>query len=162
MRALFAFPDGFDDYNTEVSSTCRARSRRRAGFGTRPPVLDGGDLRAGSVSLGRVFVAPTSFIDVFNFTLSGPAAVSFDRASGGITGLTLTSPEGVSVASASGALLTGDLGPGPYGAMEGVASGNGSYAITLGTAPEPAGWMLFVAGLGLIALIARKRLKPGA
>jgi hypothetical protein len=125
-------------------------------------VLDVGDLLAGPASLGRVFVAPTSFIDVFNFTLSGPAAVSFDRASGGIAGLTLTSPEDASGASAGGALLAGDLDPGPYSASEGVGSGNGSYAITLGTAPEPAGWMLFVAGLGLIALIARKRLKSGA
>jgi hypothetical protein len=130
-------------------------------------VLDIGNLLGGSVSLARLFVSPASFIDVFNFTLSGPAAVSFDWTLAGLSGVTLTPPGGVSVAAASGTLLTDPLGVGAYSAsLGGTASADGNYAITLGAVPvpvpEPAGWMLFVAGLALVALIARRRLTPSA
>ena len=128
-------------------------------------VLDIGGLLGGSVSLGRLFVLPASFMDVFNFTLSGPAAVSFDWISSGISDVTLTSPGRVSVAAASGTLITDPLGAGAYSAtLGGTASASGTYAVTLGVVqvPEPAGWMLFVAGLTLVALIARRRLRPSA
>jgi hypothetical protein len=139
-----------------------------ASFGSAHAIVtDIGDLLGGSVPLGRLFVSPASFMDVFNFTLSGPAAVSFVWTSAGTSGVTLASPGGVSVAAASATLITDPLGVGAHSAaLGGTASAGGTYAITFDVvpapAPEPEGWMLFLAGLGPVALIARRRLTRSA
>jgi hypothetical protein len=118
-------------------------------------------LTEGPVTLSRVFAGDRSFIDVFNFSLSAPVAVSFDWGSTGIGDLKLVAPEGVSVLAAGSLLLTDPLPAGAYSAsLAGTATAGDTYAITLSAAvPEPGAWMLFAAGVALLGVIVRRRLR---
>jgi hypothetical protein len=118
-------------------------------------------LTEGPVTLSRVFAADRSFIDVFNFSLSAPAVVSFDWGSTGIGGLKLGAPEGVSVLGAGSLLVTDALPAGAYSAsLAGTASAGDTYEMSLSAVvPEPAAWMLFLAGFALLGVIVRTRLR---
>jgi hypothetical protein len=128
----------------------------------RALTLTVGDLLTeGPVTLSRLFSADRSFIDVFNFSLSGPAAVSFDWSSGGIADLKLTAPDGIGVAAPASLLVTDHLAAGSYSAsLAGTAGAGDTYALTLSAAvPEPGTWMLLLAGAMLLGVIVRKRLR---
>lgn len=125
--------------------------------------LDIGDLLSeGPVTLSRAFSAEKSFANLFAFALSEEAKVTFEWSSVNVAGLKLGAPDGIAITSPGLQLVTDPLASGPYNAtFAGLASPGSSYQITISAspAPEPAAWMLFAAGLALVGVIARKRVK---
>lgn len=127
------------------------------------------------------FFTSGSFADIFNFSIGaehqGFLGSSVGLATDGtptigtIGDLTLTlfagsnatGPIQGSVTSANGSLidLSGALVQGDYSARVSglIADGalGGGYRLSVSAAPEPAGWMLLLAGLVVVAFIARRK-----
>jgi MYXO-CTERM domain-containing protein len=133
-----------------------------------------------SVQTQTGFVTSGSFSDIFNFSIGaehqgflGSAiglAPDGTPTIGAISNLTLelftgsnaTGPIQGSVASTNGSLinLSGTLAEGAYSLrLSGLANGalGGGYQLSVSAAPEPAAWMLLLAGLGLVAFVARRK-----
>jgi hypothetical protein len=127
------------------------------------------------------FATSGSFADVFNFSIgaehNGFLGSSLGLAADGtptvgtLSNLTLTlfagsdatGPIQGSVTSANGSLidLSGALAQGSYsllisGKLADVALGGG-YQLSVSANPEPAGWMLMLAGLMIVVFIARRK-----
>lgn len=142
-------------------------------------VLDLGILSP-SVQTQTGFVTSGSFSDIFNFSigaehqgfLGSAVGLASDGTPtiGSISNLTLdvfagsnaTGPIQGSVASTNGSLinLSGALAEGAYSLrVSGLANGalGGGYQLSVSAAPEPALWMMLLAGLGLVGFVARRR-----
>lgn len=127
------------------------------------------------------FYATSSFADIFNFTVGTEyqtvlaSAVNYapDGTGAGqthVTDLTLTLYAGSDatgsvmgeVSSSNGSMidLSQALVAGDYSArIAGVADGQlgGGYLVSVAAVPEPAGWMMLLCGLMVVAFIARRK-----
>jgi hypothetical protein len=133
-----------------------------------------------SVQTQTVFVGSGSFADIFNFSIGaehqGFLGTALGLASdgtptiGSISNLTLalfagsnaTGPIQGSVASTNGSLidLSGALVEGAYSLrVSGFANGalGGGYQLAVSAAPEPAEWLMLLAGLTLLVFVARRK-----
>jgi hypothetical protein len=125
-------------------------------------------------------VTSGSFSDIFNFSIGaehqGFLGSALGLASDGtptigsisdltlalFTGSNATGPIHGSVASTNGSLinLSGALVEGAYSLrVSGLANGTlgGGYQLSVSATPEPAEWMMLLAGLVLVAFIARRK-----
>lgn len=127
------------------------------------------------------FYAASSFADLFNFTVGTEyqtmlaSAVNYapDGTTAGathVTDLTFTLYAGSDatgtvlgeVSSSNGSLidLSQVLVSGDYSArVAGIADGQlgGGYLVSIAAVPEPAGWMMLLCGLVVVAFIARRK-----
>lgn len=138
---------------------------------------DLGALSAGSFTSGQYSVANAndgSFTDTFNFSLtslsnlSGAFAVNVLNTNFFINAITLTNSLTTTTGSigtfdsAAGAFAATSLGGGAYSlSLSGYETGEkgGKYTLsyTLAPVPEPETYAMFLAGLGLMGVIARRR-----
>jgi MYXO-CTERM domain-containing protein len=133
-----------------------------------------------SVQTQTGLVGSGSFADIYNFSIGaehqgflGSAlglAADGTPTLGSISNLTLTlfsgsnatGPIQGTVASSNGSLinLSGALVEGAYSLkVSGIANGTlgGAYQLSVSAAPEPAEWMMLLAGLVLVAFVARRK-----
>lgn len=127
------------------------------------------------------FYAASSFADIFNFTvgteyqtvLASAVNYSPDGTTAGTTHVTdlsltlyagsnATGPVLGDVSSSNGSLidLSKVLVSGDYSAqVTGLADGQlgGGYLVSVAAVPEPAGWMMLLCGLMVVAFIARRK-----
>lgn len=106
-----------------------------------------------------------SFLDTLTFTLDEAAEVTLRGESLNVTALVLSPPTGFTLDATDPEMLLarGFLGPGTYvttlsGDVIGTDPGTYSFiAMAMAVVPEPATWMLFLAGAAFIGVVVARR-----
>jgi hypothetical protein len=148
-----------------------------AAMGSVQAQVDLGTLSPTTQTQTGFYASGGSFADIYNFTIAagthtlGTSAVSYSPTGAGyVSDLTLTVYGGAdgtgsalaTVSSSNGGLidLWRDLAAGTFSAkVSGIADAElgGGYSFSIAAMPEPAEWMMLLAGFVVVAFMARRK-----
>lgn len=142
----------------------------QATLGTLTSTTNVGDITSNANAFTRSVPAISggglSFVEVFNFSLSLPTALSAVGVGFGISNfdmlLSFVAPKSSFPGDPSVVSVSSLLNPGTYsltlsGDVIGTAPGNYVLSLNALPVPEPAEWMLFASGLMLVGYMVRRR-----